>query len=218
VRPLLERTGIALTSSVHLGVYVPKIQSVQIELLKKEMVGQYIGAGFDGTSRLGEAIVTTGKWCDAEFVLYQRLLDFTTMESHLSGNELAIHEQDVFMRKYTIPPRFLVNLSRDSVAANGVACRALIERPFTNACDTLCFSHTVMNAGKRNKLTTLVKFKTPWLELAGGRDPVPGAKQAWKKEVAPAVVPGYSKVRWHAWAEITHVIGEARSSARRSSK
>jgi hypothetical protein len=131
------------------------------------------------------------------------------MENHVSGNELAIHESDVFMRKYTIAPRFMVNFSRDSVSANGVACRALIERPFTNACDTLCKSHTLMNAAKRAKLTTLAKFKTPWLELAGGRDPVPGAKLAWKQEVAPAEVPGYSVVRWHAWAEICFVIAEA---------
>ena len=31
----------------------------------------------------------------------------------------------------------------------------------------------------------------------------------WKETVAPAVVPGYSHVRWYAKAEIIFVIGEA---------
>ena len=63
------------------------------------------------------------------------------MEKHLTGLELAIHEQDLIMRQRYVSPRFVVNLAADSVAANGVACRDLIERPFTNACRAMCISH-----------------------------------------------------------------------------
>lgn len=209
MRPLLQRTGIALTDSAHLGVYIPKIESTELELQVAEMRDEYLGFAFDGTTRLGEAINTCAKWCPKEFVLQKRLVDFTTMQKHLSGMELANHEQDLIMRKCSIRPAFVVCFARDSVAANGVACRALVERPFTNACNMMCFSHTFGNGGKRINLPTLAKFKTPWLELAGGRDPVPGAKALWKQTVAPAEVQGYSHVRWWAWAEITFVIAEA---------
>ena len=209
MRPLLERGGIALTDSSHLKVYVPKIEKAELELLNKELAEQYVGVAFDGTTRLGEAINTCARWCDSTFELQRRLIDFTTMEKHLSGKELAIYEQDLINRQRGIPPAFLVNIARDSVSANGVACRALIERPFTNACNMMCVSHTISNSGKRIKLLTIDKFRTPWLELAGGRDPVPGAKAAWIRIVAPAEVPGYSKVRWWAWAEIIFVIAEA---------
>jgi hypothetical protein len=209
MRPLLERTGLSLTSSTHLKVYVPKIESAEFALLEEEMREQYISVSFDGTTRLGEAINTTARWCPSTFDLQVRLIDFSTMEKHLSGKELAIHEQDLIMRRRAIPPSHLVNISRDSCATNGVACRALVERPFTNSCDMMCISHTFSNCGKRIVLPTLDKFRTPWLELAGGRDPVPGAKQAWKLIVYPAEVPGYSSVRWWAWAEITFTIAEA---------
>ena len=52
------------------------------------------------------------------------------------------------------------------------------------------------------------EFKTPWLQLAGGRDPHKGAQALWKVLVGGSV-PGYSAVRWYAWAEITFVIAEA---------
>lgn len=113
------------------------------------------------------------------------------------------------MRKRGIPPPFVVCFSRDSVSLNGAACRVLTASPFTNACDVMCISHTLSNAGKHFEFPTLDKFKTPWLELVGGRDPHAGAKKLWKETVAPQAVPGYSKVRWWAWAEITFVVAEA---------
>ena len=78
-RPLLERSGIALTAREHLTLYIPKIESAEIELVIKELFEQYIALAFDGTTRLGEAVNITGRWCSADFYLRLRLLDFTTL-------------------------------------------------------------------------------------------------------------------------------------------
>jgi hypothetical protein len=78
-RPLLERAGVTLTGSQHLQAFLPKIESEEIELLIKELFEQYIAIAFDGTTRLGEALNITGRWCSADFYLRLRLLDFTTL-------------------------------------------------------------------------------------------------------------------------------------------
>ena len=208
-RPLLQRSGYALTHSSHLTCYIPKIEKAETDLLKLELREQHIGISFDGTTRLGEAINTTARWCSANFNLEMRLVDFSTMEKHLNHGQFAIHVQDLIMRKLLVAPSDVINFSRDSVSLNGAACRLLTANPFTNACDFMCISHTLSNCGKHMQLATLDRFKTPWLELVGGRGAHAGAKKLWKETVKPQEVPGYSNVRWWAWAEITFVIAEA---------
>ena len=64
-RPLLQRSGHALTASTHLRAFIPKIRAAELDRLGLELRDQYIGIAFDGTTRLGEAINTTGRWCTA---------------------------------------------------------------------------------------------------------------------------------------------------------
>ena len=121
---------------------------------------------------------------------------------------LAAHITNVVMQEHHVRLDHLINIARDSVSVNGAACRRL-KLTFTSAADTLCICHTLCHVGEHFELPTLKEFKTPWLELVGGRDPHRGAQILWKETVAPASVPGYSKVRWHSWAEILFVIAEA---------
>eukprot|EP00966_Prymnesium_polylepis_P014334 331084-Prymnesium_polylepis.1 len=132
----------------------------------------------------------------------------TTTEKHVDHIQLAALETNVIMHKRHIPLDHLVNIARDSVSVNGAACQRL-KTTFTSAADSLCVCHTLCHVGEHFELPTLKEFKTPWLELVGGRDPHRGAQALWKETVAPASVPGYSKVRWYSWAEILFVIAEA---------
>lgn len=120
---------------------------------------------------------------------------------------LAAHITNITMQQRRVPLAHVVNIARDSASVNGAACRRL-RTTFTSAADSLCFPHTLCHVGERFELPTLKKFKTPWLELVGGRDPHKGAQGLWK-EMVQVQVPGYSHVRWWAWAEITFVIAEA---------
>lgn len=207
-RPLLQRSGYSLTSSSHLTYFIPKIHEGEMKLLRTETSDQYLGVAFDGTTRLGEAINVTGRWCNARFELVKRLLDFTTLAKHVNSVDLAAHLGDVIGRVCGVPVNRVVGLFRDSVSVNGAACRRL-KNVYTSAVDLLCICHTLCHVGEHFAFEVLDSFMTPWLELVGGRNPHAGAKSLWKSRVAPAKVPSYSNVRWYAKAEIIFVIGEA---------
>lgn len=85
LRPLLERTGHALTASQHLKCYVPKIEAKELALINSELCDEYVGFSFDGTTRLGEAVNTTGRWCSVIFEIKMRLVDFTTLKLHMNA-------------------------------------------------------------------------------------------------------------------------------------
>ena len=207
LRRLLQRAGHALTGSQHLRMFIPQILEAEEKRLAEELADQFIGVAFDGTTRLGEAINVTGRWCTANFQLLMRLLDFTTLLKHVNNKGLAAHITNMLMTERRVPLAHVVNFARDSVSVNGAACRRLMGT-FTSAADTVCFCHTLCHVGEHFVLPTLTELKTPWLELVGGRDPHRGAQVLWKEMVAVRV-PGYSKVRWYSWAEILFVIAEA---------
>eukprot|EP00966_Prymnesium_polylepis_P001784 40875-Prymnesium_polylepis.1 len=62
-----------MTSSDHLGAYISKIEAKECNTLQVEHKDQYVGSAFDGTSRLGEALAQTNKWCTEDFKLMLRL-------------------------------------------------------------------------------------------------------------------------------------------------
>jgi hypothetical protein len=135
-RNLLLRSDKSLPESPNLKRFIPQIEKAEFELLNCEVTGEYVGIAFDGTTRLGEAINTTGRWCDSNFDLQMRLLDFHTLKTHVDNVRLATHITEV-TRVRNLPIRMLVNIARDSVSVNGAACRRLMQ-VFTNATDTLC--------------------------------------------------------------------------------
>lgn len=207
-RPLLERIGLRLSSASNLSrVYIPRIHEIQTTQLKAEMEGQLLSIIFDGTTRLGEATNMVGRWCSSDFYLFNRLIMFRTTEKHMDASQLASLITSR-IAELSIPYQNVVSITRDSCATNGAACKLMLGNPFINACDLLCVSHTISNAGSRIQLSTLNEFTTPWLDLVCGRDPHPAAKRLWKELVSPQAVPGYSKVRWWSKAEIWFVVAE----------
>lgn len=208
-RPLLEHfADKTLTDSSHMASYIPRIEERELQTLKKEIRGEFLGISFDGTTRLGEAINIVGRFCLPEFELRTRLLRFQTAQGHLNAKQLASLITRVMCTDLSVPPENVVCISRDSVLVNGAACRILIDSPFGAAENQLCISHTLNNVGSRIKFALLSEFMTAWLELVGGRSPHRGAQALWRTAVAPQRVPGYSKVRWHSLAEIEVVIAE----------
>lgn len=209
-RPLFEQLvgDKTLTDVSHMTAYIPHIEKHEFDLLKHEIDGVFLGISFDGTSRLGEAINLVGRFCSRDFNLQNRLLQFKTTQNHLNGAQFASLVTRVLCSDLGFQPEMVVCISRDSVLVNGAACRLLTTSPFYAAENQMCISHTLNNVGSRIKFDVLSEFMTPWLELVGGRNPHRGAQAMWKAAVAPQVVPGYSKVRWHSLAEIQIVLAE----------
>lgn len=172
------------------------------------MQHEYISVAFDGTSRLGEAVNVTGRWCDAEFKLRCRLLRFITAKHHLKAPQVATVITRVLCTDIGLDPTYVVSMSRDSVAVNGAASRLLSESAFNSTENILCMCHTLNNVGAQIIMEPLATFTTAWLELVGGRHPHIGARNLWRQTVAPQAVPGFSNVRWFSKAEIQFVIAE----------
>ena len=206
-KPVLERFGISVGDDSDLAAqYIPIVEAEEVKRLKGEITGQFLGISFDGTSRLGEAVNITGRFCTESFSLEHRLLRFITSRLHMKAKEFASMITRVLCSELNVDSSMVVCLSRDSVLVNGAACRILQEGLFYCAENQMCIAHTLNNVGERINFPVLKEFMTPWLELVGGSHPHKGAQSLWKKAVHPQVVPGYSPVRWYATAEIQFVI------------
>lgn len=205
-RPLLE-LSVKLTDESHMKSYIPQIEEHEFGRLREELHGQFIGIAFDGTTRLGEAVSITGRFCNERFELVHRLLRLVTTQRHMRAAQLSALVVRVLCTEHGIPPSMVCSISRDSALVNGAACRSLREATFTAAADNLCISHTLNNVGEHLQLDHLKSFMTPWLELVGGSNPHHGAQRLWR-ETVNGPVPGYSKVRWHSVGEIAIKIAE----------
>lgn len=105
-RSLLEPDlGVSLPHETHLAaLYLPRIEETEFGLLRQELRGQFVGIAFDGTSRLGEAVNITGRWCTADFYLEKRLLRFITAKTHVNSTELASLITCALCTELAIPP------------------------------------------------------------------------------------------------------------------
>ena len=202
LRPLLQRSNHSLTDSSHLSMFIPKIESREVELLIKEISGQRVTIIFDGTTRLGEALVILIRWIPADFSrVEQRLVAFRTTFKHTSGAELAQLIMQVLLTTLKIQPPDVVGGARDSCSTNGVAMRA-IKNLLTMMQDIMCISHTLSHTGEHVELSTLHEFMTPWLSLVQNH---PAAKSLWKESTGTAMV-GYSTTRWCSREEVQNEI------------
>jgi hypothetical protein len=205
MRTFFERSGLSLTDSKHLAaLYIPKILKREHELLSKEIFEQYICIVFDGTTRLGEAVNVIFRYCPPDFSgIQQRLVDFTTLEKHMNGDELGQHLNSVISTKYGLPPKFIVGSARDSCSTNGAGLR-VIAPLFTSMLGGVCYSHMLHCAGPHFGWVSLNEFVTPFLTLLG----TPVVKSVWKDLVGTGL-PGYSTTRWWSRNELMLAIGKA---------
>ena len=189
-RSLLDFPGSSMSDESHLSaVYIPRIEEKEFLKVESEISGRFTSIAFDGTSRLGEAVNITGRYCSESFDISIRLLRCTTRKLHMNATALASAITRVLCTEYGVLPERLVCLSRDSVLVNGAACKMLMQSPFSCAENQLCISHTLNNVGSRLQLGVVKEFMTPWLELVGGRHPHAGAKALWRATVNPQVLP-----------------------------
>lgn len=208
-KKLLERSGISITSPSDMRiVYIPRIEKHEIRLLKRDVQNQFVAAPFDGTTRLGEVICQTVRWCDDNFVIHTQLLTVKTTKTHVNASQLASLLTSSLITEMGIDASRVVALPRDSCSTNGAAIRLMLNNPFYNATDIMCICHILNCMGERIRFPLLQEFMTPWLDLVGGREPHAGAKGLWSQMVAPQSVPGYSKVRWWSKAEIQFLMAE----------
>jgi hypothetical protein len=90
LRPVLEKHGHRLTSSSHLALLIPAVLEKEKDKLQEELKDvKEASVIFDGTARLGEALVIVIRFVQENFVPTQRLTRLEILAKALKGEELA---------------------------------------------------------------------------------------------------------------------------------
>ena len=174
-------------------MFIPKVEAFEFQRLRRELKDQKVTVIFDGTTRLGEAIVVLLRWCPADFSSIQmRLVTVQTAEKHMDGPELCAFINNILSAVCQIESINVVGGARDSCSTNGTAMRNL-KVVMLELQDFLCVSHTLSKLGEHISLPTLSDFMTHWLGLVQHH---PSAKRLWKEETGGQAMEGYSTIRW----------------------
>ena len=128
LRSLLERGGEKLTSSTHMAQYIPQIAAREKGIVMHEIKGEKGSLIFDGTTRLGEAIVALWRQCNGNFVVQTRLAAFRTTETHTTGEGLYRLLCTVLLGDLGKLPKEVIGDARDSCATHIVAGLAIYAR------------------------------------------------------------------------------------------
>ena len=180
---------------------IPFIQSEEKQKIKAELQGKKVSLIFDGTTRLGEALVVILRFVD-NFVIKQRLVRFLTLTKSLAGEEIARELINVLSVEYGIASERVLASMRDRASANGVAMRT-IQIVYPNMIDIGCYSHTIDLVGEKFRTPNLNGFIHLWVSLFAHS---PRARLFWKSRTGKAVT-SYSPTRWWSkWEVMSQVM------------
>ena len=88
-RSFLEKYGHRLTSQSHLRDLIPSVLQKQKQTLKSELSeAKAVSIIFDGSTRLGEALVIIVRFVDSQWNVQQRLVRLQVLAKSLKGEEL----------------------------------------------------------------------------------------------------------------------------------
>ncbi len=143
---------------------IPFVHSDEKQKVKHELKDNKVSVIFDGTSRLGEAMVIVLRFVDS-FVIKQRLVRFKTLAKSMTGSEIARKLISALTVDYGITTDRLLAGMRDMRASvNGVAMRTL-KVVFPDLLDIGCFSHTIDLVGDKFQTPNLESFMHCWISL-----------------------------------------------------
>lgn len=202
LRDLLERTGNSLSSSTHLGAYIPKIETREFELITSELKEQKLCMIYDGTTRLGECTAVLMRWCSSSFQIEQRLVALRTVKKHMNGDNLGPFLIDI-IGQLGVRSSSIVCTARDSCSTNGKAERNI--RPIlSKATNMRCISHTLSHTAEHVELPVMKDFMTPWLSLVQHH---PSAKSLWRERLGGSMK-GFSTIRWFSREELCNELAK----------
>ena len=206
LRGLLESNNYRLTDSSNLSKLIPLILKEELLLIKAELrqpgtpEGQYVARElsiiFDGSTRLGEAIVVIIRFLDDDWKVQQRLIRLDVVAHAVTGEQLAQVLQGCLV-DFTIHGPRVLGSTRDGASVNGAAMAIL--RPFCpRMLDLTCLSHTLDNVGQHFDTPTADEFLQSWISLFAHSCK---AKLRWRERTGVSVK-SYSETRWWSRWEV----------------
>ena len=196
LRELLEEHAYSLTDRRGMCDLIPFILMKEQQQIKAELQGKNVSVIFDGTTRLGEALVIVLRFLD-NFVIKQRLVRFLTLTKSMTGEEIARELINVLSVEYGISSDKVLASMRDRASANGVAMRT-IQIVYSKVLDVGCYSHTINLVGEKFRTPNLDSFVRLWVSLFSHS---PRARLLWRNRTGKAVI-SYSPTRWWSRWEV----------------
>ena len=184
LRPFLEKYGHRLTSRNHRAELIPMIRQREIDLVKSEVAANSaFSVIFDGSTRLGEALVIVVRYIDKGWNIQQRLLKLEVLAKSMNAEELAQRLIQCLAVEYGIQPNQLLAPMRDGASVNEAGLRQVMFF-FPNILNVICFSHTIDNVGKHFKFSVLDTFSRSWNTMFSLS---PAAPLLWKTRTGTAM-------------------------------
>ena len=174
-KSILEESAYKLTDQSNMAQIIPVVRQEEIRKIWEELTGREISIVFDGTTRIGEALVLIVRFLDSEWKIQQRLVHFLLLAKSLSGEEAAREIFGVLAREYGVGTELPVATIRDRASVNNVAVRTIMII-FPNILNIGCFSHTLHHVGEKFNAPVLKKSMKHWISLFAH---LPKAKLMW---------------------------------------
>ena len=124
-RELLEEGGYRLTSVPNMRQFIPFVRKEEEEMIKGEISGHNVSVIYDGTTRLGEALVIVVRFITADWEIKQRLVRLHLIAKSLKGDELAREIITVLAQQYNVQNSSLCAAMRGGASVNGAAMRTV---------------------------------------------------------------------------------------------
>ena len=106
-------------------------------------MGRDVSIVFDGTTRLGEAMVILIRYVADDWSLVQRVIQVRLLAKSMTGNENARELISTLSTNYSISSDCVLAAMRDRASVNNVAIR-VIQVVYPSMIDVGCFSHTTL--------------------------------------------------------------------------
>ena len=202
----VKETGIWFHSSGILGASPDGIvdhenTKEEEEMIKGEISGHNVSVIFDGTTRLGEALVIVVRFITADWEIKQRLVRLQLIVKSLKGDDLAREIITVLAQQYNVQNSSLCAAMRDGASVNGAAMRT-VKVVFPKVVDVRCFSHAIDGIDSHLNIPTLRRFLQLWNALFGHS---PATRIAWKERMGISNK-SYAPMRWWSWWEVANQI------------
>ena len=203
LRPVLEKHGHRLTSSSHLALLIPAVLEKEKDKLQEELKDvKEASVIFDGTARLGEALVIVIRFVQENFVPTQRLIRLKILAKALKGKELAQRLMSCLAVEYKLGPNVVIGATRDGSSVNGAALRQLMFF-YQNLFDVVCFSHTIDNVGNHFQCRILDLLTRYWIGMFSHSY---NARLVWRERTGQSIRT-FSDTRWWSkWEVLNQVV------------
>lgn len=101
-RELLEENSLRLTDRSHLANLISFLAEEAKATMKREIHGRNVSVTFDGTTRLGEALVIVIRYLDDEWKLCQRIASVKMLSKSMTDEEIARELIEVHMEYHQV--------------------------------------------------------------------------------------------------------------------